>query len=220
MPLLLIVVFLCGCNPEKKSQKQIESLQARGNKYEAGIACMRYISRHGNDLGYSRTLVKKLLDMGFYAEGVHAADLLLKKFPADAELFLLQGLGYRGLHQYEMALQSMRHALELAPRNNRFIDEVAATRELQTHWKEVQSLNQSLTPGADSFNILLNRAEKFFRLQQYDAVVYDLGAISKMGSREDSLYFNERITAMYKDRDTQPLKTLGELLEYFRRRRN
>jgi tetratricopeptide (TPR) repeat protein len=216
MLLFFITLFLSGCDAEKKSRKEIEVLQSGGNKYEVGIACMRYISHQGEDLVYSRTLVKKLLDIRFYAEAINAVDLLLTRFPSDAELFFLRGVGYRSQHQYALAFQNLVHALELQPDNSAFKAELARTRELEKHWNEIQSLNESLEGQVDSFNILLKRAEKFFELQLYDAVVYDLGAISKMGAAADSLYFTQKVTAMYKESDGRPVEKLSEILDYFR----
>jgi hypothetical protein len=54
-------------------------------------------------------------------------------------------------------------------------------------------------------------------MREYDAVLYDLGSLSKMRSPEDSLYYAEKITALYKS-NRRPVEMLAEMLEYFRRK--
>jgi tetratricopeptide (TPR) repeat protein len=196
-----LILFLCGCDPEKKSRAKIESLEQAGEnqRYALGIACMQYISQNGKDLAYSKTLIKKLFRAGFFPEAIYAAELLLRKFPHDAELFYLRGIAYRRQHQYGLAMEDLQYAVQLSPANSEFSQETMSLKREHDLWKEIELLNESLPGTSDSFSILLNRAEKLFDIQQYDAVLYDLGALSKMRSPEDSIYYTERVTALYKD---------------------
>ena len=213
---LCIALALAGCNPEKKTRVRIESLQQapRDTKYEVGMACMQYILEYGSDLPYSKTLLRKLLDYGFFSETVFAVHSLLEKYPDDAELFHLRGVAYRRLHQYELALNDGIRASRLQDNNKMFSTEVDATREELKVWEEIQILNEALEHGQDSFDILLIRAEKFYKMQVYDAVMYDLGTLSKMGSEADSIYYHKQVQSVY--RDASPIKVLEQTLKYFR----
>lgn len=214
---LFLVLLSFGCSPEEKSRKKLGSLQKadQDQKYEVGMACMQYISQYGNDLAYSRTLVDKLLEMGFFSEAIYAVELLEKKFPADPELVYLRGRAYRNQHQYDLALQDLHYALKLQPRDNSFSVEAQSTKEEQLRWNEIQSLNEMLAHSADSFDILFRRAEMFFVIREYDAVLYDLGSISKMRSSADSIYFSQKVSDLYKD-NQRPVEKLSEMLAYFR----
>ncbi|MEX2232926.1 MAG: tetratricopeptide repeat protein [Cyclobacteriaceae bacterium] len=214
---VLIVIFFFSCDAENTSRKKIASLQNadQNQKYQVGMACMQYISRYGEDLAYSKTLVKKLIEIGFFAEAIYAVELLLEKFPGDPELFYLRGTAYRNQHQYDFALKDLNHALKLQPANNTFSTGLRSAQEELVTWNEIQSLNETLTTSADSFDVLFQRAEKFLAIRQYDAVLFDLGAISKMRTTADSIYFNQKVSELYKDTQ-RPVEKLSEMLEYFR----
>lgn len=215
--MLFLILFLFGCNPERKSRSRIEALEEVGEsqKYALGVACMEYISQHGNDLPWSKALVRKLIAAGFYPEAIYAAELLLKKFPDEPELLLLRSTSYRHQHQYGLAREDLQRALGLQPGNRSLSQEATALNKEHELWKEIESLSESLPGSADSFSILLDRAERFFQMREYDAVLYDLGSLSKMRSPEDSLYYAEKITALYKS-NRRPVEMLAEMLEYFR----
>jgi tetratricopeptide (TPR) repeat protein len=215
---LLIAILFAGCNPEKKAMSRIESLQQapRDTRYEIGMTCMQYILKDGSDLAFSKVMAKKLLDVGFYPETASAVRSLMEKYPDDAELFYLRGVAYRRLHQYDLALENGIRASGLQPDNKTFSAELAATRAELKAWNEIQSLNEALPNSSDSFNLLLSRAVKFYSIQSYDAVIYDLGTLSKMGSKADSIYYNQQVKSIYKD--ASPIKVLEETLDHFRRR--
>lgn len=215
----VLLSLLSGCNPEKKSRSKIESLQKAGQneKYAVGMACMEYISRYGDDLPYARSLVKKLLEIGFSAEALYAADLLLQKFPGDAELLYLRGLGYQGQHQYSRAMQDVEKALTLQPQNGNYSAAASKLQDELRLWNEIQALNRSLPTASDSFGILFTRAERYFAMQEYDAALFDLGTISKMRSPEDSVYFTQQVAALYQQ-SRGPVKILSEMVDYFRAR--
>ena len=215
--LMFLVFFFSGCDPENKNRKKIESLQKdeQVRKYEVGIACMEYISRYGDDLAYSKSLVSKLLDLGFSAEALNAVELLQEKFSDDPELFYLRGLAYRNQHWYGHALKNFEFALKSQPQNNNFITALRSTSEDQARWNEILTLNETLATASDSFEILLQRGEIFFAMRQYDAALYDLGAISRMGTVADSVYFTQMVSTIYKDSQA-PVKRLSEMLVYFR----
>lgn len=214
--LILIFALLLSCDAENTSRKEIASLYNadQSQKYQVGMACMQYISKHGEDLTYSKTVVKKLLEIGFFSEAIYAVELLLKKFPADPELFYLRGTAYRNQLQYSFALKDLHHALRLQPANNTFSSSLRSAQEELVTWNEIQSLNETLTT-ADSFDVLFQRAEKFLVIRQYDAVLYDLGSISKMRTPADSIYFNLKVSELYTDAQ-RPVEKLSEMLEYFR----
>ncbi|MEX1239995.1 MAG: hypothetical protein WEB30_09760 [Cyclobacteriaceae bacterium] len=216
---LFLILFVFGCNPEKKSRSKIEALEHVGEsqKYALGVACMEYISQHGNNLPWSKILVRKLIAAGFYPEAIYGVELLLKKFPGEPELLLLRSTAYRNLHQYGLAMEDLQHGLKLQPGNDNLSQEVTALNNEHELWKEIERLNQSLRGSPDSFPILLNRAEDFFKMRQYDAVLYDLGSLSKMRSPEDSIYYTEKVIALYKD-NRRPVDMLAEMLEYFGRK--
>jgi tetratricopeptide (TPR) repeat protein len=219
MRYLIILAFILffSCDAENTSRKKIASMERadQNQKYQVGMACMQYISGHGEDLAYAKTLVKKLIEIGFFAEAIYAVELLLEKFHADPELFYLRGVAYRNQHQYDLALTDLNYALKLQPKNNTFSAGLRNTKEELVTWNEIQSLNETLTTSPDSFDILFQRAEKFLAIRQYDAVLYDLGAISKMRTAADSIYFSQKVSDLYKDRQ-RPVEKLSEMLEYFR----
>ena len=64
---------------------------------------------------------------------------------------------------------------------------------------------------------ILNRSEKFFAIRKYDAVLYDLGSLSKMGSRADSIYYSQSVSAIYQGGGEKAVGTLSDLIEYFRK---
>lgn len=213
----LVALLLNGCNSEKKARRHLASLQnsAKADKYEIGIACMQYISQQGSDIEYSKTLVRKLLATGFFAEAVYAVEMLQQKFPQDPELFYLRGLGYRNQHQYALAMDNFDQALKIQPENTIFSDEVRSMTEEQTVWKEIQTLNESLSNTADSLDILLTRAERFFSIREYDAVLFDLGTVSKMGSAEDSLYFTGTVASLNQKGIRNSVEVLSDMLRYY-----
>lgn len=214
---IIMSVFVAGCNPERKSRKKIESLQAslQPQKYEIGIACMRYILKHGGDRSYAKSLVKTLLDLEFYSEAIYGAELLLERYAEDAELLHLRSVGYRRLHQYDLALDDIGRANELQPRNEALTRASAETLEEHRRWTEIEALNRALATPADSFPILIERAEHFFGLQEFEAVLFDLGAASKMRASKDSVYYTEKVSSLYND-SRRPVETLSEILEYFK----
>jgi tetratricopeptide (TPR) repeat protein len=217
---VILLLFFSACDPEKQSKKQIASLERAGPqaKYVIGLACMEYIRQHGLDSPYSKTLINKLLEHGFFAEAAYAAELLLVKFPMDAELFFLRGSAYRNQLQFGLALNDFQKALKLQPGTASFSAALSSTREEQAAWSEIESMNLSLSASPHSFDILLARADKFYSIRQYDAALYDLGSISKMGAPEDSVYFIRQVAALHKE-NRRPVETLSEMLEYFRRLR-
>jgi tetratricopeptide (TPR) repeat protein len=218
--LIFISFFLLvySCNTEQKSRRRIESLQNSNSteKYEIGIACMRYISQQGNDFNYSKSLVKKLLALGFFAESINAVEMLQVNFPRDPELFYLKALGYHNLLQYGLAVENLNRALKLQPENKEFLNAVISVSDEKNIWSEIQTLNDSLSYVSDSFGILLNRAEKLFSIRQYDAVLYDLGSISKMGSANDSIYFANSVSSIYQDGGRKSVQVLKDMFGYFR----
>lgn len=218
---LVFLLLLCACNPEKKSRRQIDRLEKSGGRqnYEIGIACMQYILKHGEDLAYSKILIGKLLDMGFPAESIYAAEWLMRKYPDEPQLFFFRGIAYRRLHQYALAQKDLDHALSLEPGNDTFMREAEVTKDQYRRWFEIQSMDTALGFAADSFNILLNRAEHFYVLQEYDAVLYDLGSISKMRAAEDSIFYARKVSSLYAASGKPPVEKLTEMLEYFRRLR-
>ena len=155
-----------------------------------------------------------LIDMGFNAEAVLAVEYLLKEHPVEAELFHLRGIAHRRQHQYELAVRDGERACRLQPENTDFSVELRASQHEFQVWKEIDMLNNSLAQKSDSFEILLNRAEKFYAIQAYDAALYDLGAISKMRSSADSIYYTEKVASIYK-KAGRPVETLQQMLEYF-----
>lgn len=220
--IVLVALLLYSCNSEMKDRRHLESLQnaPKAEKYEIGVACMRYISQHGNDIEYSKTLVRKLLAKGFFAEAIYAVEMLQKKFPQDPELFYLRGLGYRNQHQYSLAMDNFESALKIQPGNTIFPDEVRSMMEEQKVWDEILGMNESLTHTADSSGILLTRAEHFFSIRQYDAVLYDLGTLSNMGSTEDSLYFSRTVASLYQKEGKKSVEILTDMMKYFRVKTN
>lgn len=214
---VIMSVFFAGCDPAKKSRKKIESLQAsvQPQKYEIGMACMQYILKHGGDRSYAKSLVKTLLDLEFYSEAIYGAESLLERYPGDAELLHFRSLGYRRLHQYDLALDDIRRANKLQPRDGVLKRASAQTLEEQRRWTEIETLNQALATRADSFPILIERAEHFFELQEFDAVLFDLGAASKIRAPKDSVYYTEKVSSLYND-SRRPVETLSEILEYFK----
>ena len=92
----------------------------------------------------------------------------------------------------------------------------AQAAALEIVWNEIDSLNQSLTNATDTTDILLDRAELFFSIRQYDAVLYDLGAVSKMGSANDSLYFTSTVSSLYQGGGRQSVEILTDMMEHFR----
>jgi tetratricopeptide (TPR) repeat protein len=215
---ILVVLLLHSCNSEMKTRKHIELLLNSGKteKYVAGIACMRYISKPGSDVEYSKNLINKLLSLGFFAESINAVDVLLKGYPQDPELYYLHGLGYRNLLQYGLAVENLDRASRMQPENKIFSSQALAVKEEEKVWNEIQTMNQSLTNSADSFSILLNRAETFFSINQYDAVLYDLGSLSKMGSTNDSLYFTRSVSSLYQGGGRKSVEILTDMLGYYR----
>ena len=215
---IVVLSFFFGCSPEKESAKKIESLERQGpdRKYEIGMACMEYVLRDGDDLNYSKTLTDKLLEHGFFAETILALESLLSKFPNEADLWSLRATAYRKQHQYDLALVDCLRAIQLQPDNERFATELHVTRQQHKTWMEIQSLNESLEQvKADSFATVLARAEKFYLIQEYDAVLFDLGLISRMRGPADSIYYHQQVSALYKD-DRLPVKRLEEMLEHFK----
>lgn len=215
---ILVVLLLHSCNSELKSRKEVELLlnSEHTERYMAGIACMRYISHPESDYRYSKNLVKKLLSLGFFAESINAVDVLLNRFPQDPELYYLHGLGYHNLLQYELAMESFSQAGKMQPDNKNISNQGMSVQKEEKVWNEIDSLNQSLINTSDTFDILLDRAELFFRIKQYDAVLYDLGAVSKMGSANDSLYFTSTVSSLYQGGGRQSVEILTDMMEHFR----
>lgn len=215
---ILIVTLLQSCNSEMKTRKHIESLlnSQTTEKYVAGIACMRYISQPGSDIGYSKKLVAKLLGLGFDAESISAVDMLLKRFPQDPELYYLHGLGYHNLLQYDLAVKSFDRARRMQPDNKMFAGQSLSVLKEKQVWDEIQALNQSLASTTDSFSILLARADSFFSIRQYDAVLYDLGSLSKMVSTSDSLYYTNSVSSLYKGGGRKSIEILTDMMEHYR----
>ena len=216
-----MLLLLLSCNAEKKKIQHIASLQHsdKAKRYELGLACMQYILQHENDIAYKKSLVRKLLENGFYEEALYAASTLLEKFPKDPELFYLRGLGYRNQHQYEMAMHDFNDALKIQPQNQLFSEEARLTRETQNIWNEIKSINASLTHPADSAEILLNRVQKLFSIRQYDAVLYDLGSISKMGSAADSIFFTRNVSSLYQEGGKKSVEILADMMKYYQEAR-
>jgi len=214
---ILIVLLLHSCTSEVKTRKHIDLLLKSGKteKYVAGIACMRYISQPESDIGYSKDLIKQLLSLGFFAESINSVDVLLKRYPQDPELYYLRGFGYRNLLQYGLAVEDLNRASKMQPENEMFSSQALSVLKEEKVWNEIQAIDQSLTNAADSFSILLNRAETFFRINQYDAVLYDLGSLSKMGSTNDSLYFTRSVSSLYQGGGRKSVEILTEMLEYY-----
>ncbi|HZI24983.1 MAG TPA: hypothetical protein VFD46_07900 [Chryseolinea sp.] len=212
---LVVILYLCGCDPVQQSRRKLEALK-QSEKYETGIACMQYISKYGDDLAYSKTLINKLFSIGFFDQAIYAAEILLKKFPEDAELFYLRGVGYRKQHQYSLATLDLNKAVDLQPQNKTYLSELKSVKDERGVWDEIETLNKSLVNSTDSFSVLLNRAEKFFNIQQYDAALYDLGSISTMRTVQDSVYFTEKVADLYTSEKS--VEILSAMLKYFQRR--
>jgi tetratricopeptide (TPR) repeat protein len=215
---ILVVLLLYSCNSEMKTRKHIDLLLKAGKteKYVSGIACMRYISQPESDIGYSKNLIKQLLSLGFFAESINAVDELLRRYPKDPELYFLRGIGYRNLLQYGLAVENLDRASRMQPENEMFSSQALSVLNEEKVWKEIQTMDQSLTNSADSFSILLNRAETFFSINQYDAVLYDLGSISKMGSTNDSIYFTKSVSSLYQGGGRKSVEILTDMLGYYR----
>jgi len=220
--LILIMLFLHACNSEKKIRHQIESIRIQDatEKYDLGIACMEYISQYGDDLAYSKGLIRKLLEAGFSAEVISAAEILLGKFPDDPELYNLRGLGYLNMHQYVLAIADYNNAIRIQPENKQFLIELQSVREEEKVWNEIQVMNGSLANSADSFDVLLSRAEKLYSIREYDAVLYDLGSISKLGSEQDSLYYVSQVSTLNQEKGRKSVEVLSELIQYYGKVRN
>jgi tetratricopeptide (TPR) repeat protein len=215
---ILVVMLLHSCNSDLKTRKHIELLLNSDNtdKYVTGIACMRYISQTGSDYEYSKNLVKKLLALGFFAESINAVDVLLKRFPQDPELYYLHGIGYHNMLQYGLAVENFDRAKRMQPENKIFSSQDLSVLKEEKVWNEIQAMNQSLTNATDSFAILLSRADSFFSIRQYDAVLYDLGSLSKMGSTNDSLYFTSSVSSLYQGGGRKSVEILTDMLGYYR----
>lgn len=218
-PIIVILCFLLflSCNTEQKSRHRIELLQKSksAEKYELGISCMQYISQKGSDFKYSKGLVKKLLDMGFFMESIYAVEMLQANFPKDPELYYLKGLGYHNLLQYSLAVENFNRALKMQPDNKVFLNAANSISGEEKIWNEIQILDDSLADKNDIFAVLLDRAEKLFAIRQYDAVLYDLGSISKMGSTRDSLYFTNSVSSIYQGGGRKSVETLNNMIRYF-----
>ncbi len=214
---LLTCLFLLSCNTDKKTIQQLASLQHsnKAERYELGLACMRYILQHRDDIEYNKSLVRKLLENGFYEEAIYAVETLLENSPKDSELFYLRGLGYRNQHQYELAMQDFNNALKIQPQNKLFTEEAGSTLEEQNIWNEINTISDALVHAADSSEILLDRAQKLFSIGQYDAVLYDLGSVSKMGSRADSVYFTRSVSSLYQEGGEKSVEILAEMVKYY-----
>lgn len=191
---------------------------AETDKYEMGIACMRYIISPASEYEYSKILITKLLTLDFSAEAIYAVEILMGKYPEKADLYYLKGIGYRNLLQYESAADNFNHALKIDPGNKSFSDELKSLLEEKKIWDEINIMNHSLTSTTDSFDILLNRSEKFFSIRQYDAVLYDLGSLSKMGSAADSLFYSRSVSSIYQGGGEKAVEVLSDMIEYFRKR--
>jgi len=213
-----IILILCACNSEKKLRQEIESINInnRTEKYNLGIAGIRYISQYGNDREYSKELIRKLLAAGFSDECIFASGLLLKKFPRDAGLYFLRGSGYRNLHQYREALEDISKAIRIQPGYNQYVSALQSLMTEKKLWDEILLTNESLANSPDSFNLLLYRAEKLFTLREYDAVLYDLGSVSKLGTREDSIYFARQVSSLNREKGGKPVEMLSGMLKYYR----
>src|SRR3972149_3964795 len=120
--ILLTVLFFYSCNSEKKIRKQIDMMQTspETDKYEMGIACMRYIISPAGEYEYSKILITKLLALDFSAEAIYATEILIGKYPEKADLYYFKGIGYRNLLQYESAVANFNHALKIDPGNRSF----------------------------------------------------------------------------------------------------
>ena len=215
---IVLFLLLMSCrNTEQKTKRRIELLQNSNSteKYEIGISCMRYIALQDNDFGYSKSLVKKLLALGFFAESINAVEMLQVNFPRDPELFYLKGLGYHNLLQYGLAVENLNRALKVQPENKEFLNAVISLSNEEKIWDEIQVLNDSLSSAPDTFRILLNRAEKLFNIRQYDAVLYDLGSLSKIGSTKDSLYFISSVSSLYEEGGRKSVDLLGDMIRYY-----
>jgi len=213
---------MVSCNSETKTRKQIEQLQNSGKaeKYQLGIAYMHYISQPGYKINYSKDLVKKLLSLGFFAESINAVETLLEKSPNDPELFYLYSVGYRNLLQYDLAVENLDHALSFQPGNKLYSEPYKSLKEERKIWSEIQTLNQSLINTTDTFPILLDRAEHLFSIRQYDAVLYDLGSLSKMGSASDSTYFASSVSTLYQEGGRKSVEILTDMMSYYRKVRD
>ena len=216
--IVLIALLMYACNSEKKKREYLESLQKSpdAEKYELGLACMRYISLRGSDITYSKTLIRKLLSAGFFAEAIHAVEMLNEKFTQDPELFYLRGMAYRSLHQYNFAMADFDYALKIQPDNTIFSDEARSMMEEQKVWNEIQTLNESLVNATDSIRILLSRTDHLFGIGEYDAVLFDLGTVSKMGTSEDSLYFTKRVASLKQGGNKNSVEILSDMMNYYR----
>jgi tetratricopeptide (TPR) repeat protein len=214
---LSITLFLVSCNSEKRDKQQVESIlhSEKYDKYKKRIACIQYITKHKDDRIYAKSLVKKLLSAGSYTEAIFTVEMLLEKFPQDPELFFLLGVGYRNLHQYSLAIENVDHALRMEQENRLFSKEAQTLKEEEKVWNEILSLNRTLINTTDSFDVLLNRAVKFFSIQQYDAVIFDLGALSKLGSKDDSLYFTQMLSSLYQEKGRKSIEILSNMLRYY-----
>ncbi len=211
----LVLFSFSGCDAVEKNREMIEHLEESADrKYEVGLACMQYILKHGEDLAYSKSLVRKLQAIGFPDESINATESLLRRHPKDADLHYLRAMAYRRQHQYELSRLDLERAIELQPRNEAFIREMESMNEEYHRWLQIESLNHSLSPPADSFNILLSRANHFLTMKEYDAVLYDLGSISKMRAPEDSIYYQQKVLVLYKQ-SHDPVSTLKEIFDYF-----
>lgn len=215
---ILVILLLHSCNSEMKTRKHIELLlnSDKTEKYVTGIACISYISQPESDYEYSKNLVKELLTLGFFAESINAVDVLLKRFPQDPELYYLHGIGYHNMLQYGLAVENFDRARRMQPENKIFSSQDLSVLKEEKIWNEIQIINQSLTNTTDSFAILLGRAEIFFNISQYDAVLYDLGSLSKMGSTNDSLYFTSSVSSLYQGSGRKSVEILTDMLGYYR----
>ena len=142
---------------------------------------------------------------------------MLKKSPKDPELFSLYSIGYRNLLQYDLAAKNIQHALAIQPGNKLFSEENLALMEEKKVWDRILTLNHSLTNTTDTFGILLERAEQLFNIKQYDATLYDLGSLSKMGSENDSLYFTSSVSTLYKEGGRKSVEILTDIMGYYQK---
>jgi tetratricopeptide (TPR) repeat protein len=190
------------------------------DKYELGIACMRYMILPSVDYEYSKFLITKLLTLDFSAEAIYASEILIGKYPEKADLYYLKGIAYRNMLQYESAADNLNKALKIDPGNSSFSDELKSLLEEKKTWDEILLLNHSISSSSDSFSIFLKRSEKFFTIRQYDAVLYDIGSLSKMGSQADSLFYSRSVSSIYQGGGNKAVDVLSEMIEYFRKKAN
>jgi len=196
--LLIILLFVAGCNPAEKYMEQLGKLDSH-EKFEA------YQMR----LGYSALVMSgsaapeladeitgKLIDLQAFTEARYCIEYLLENDGPTAERYYRMAVCYRHQYQCKMAQEAIEHALRLDGSNLQFRKEQEMIAADLPVWEKIDSVSRLLAVSRTA-DLLNARAGLLISLRQFMPAIDDLNSTLEMDSiNVESLYL-KAMTYLY-----------------------